>query len=181
MGRKDWLAIGLTVVASFIVGRTTAGLPVNDCVVTSGELPLLRARSAGCAVAVDGKLLVVRKVDITGRRHGGVGPPGGGVERGEIAQCAAARETLEETGVAVTVGQRLYTFKTGFVLYRCTPASARDRDVAKTPKTPANMLHEVSEKLLLEPGTMRNGSGKAESWAYPSNALLEIHWDRWRR
>jgi len=71
------------------------------------------APSAGCLALVHGRALVVQA------RLGGIGPPGGGTLEGESAQCAAHRETLEETGLNLMPGRLLHTFDTGFNLYLC--------------------------------------------------------------
>lgn len=69
--------------------------------------------SAGCLVLVHGRMLVVEGW------NGRVGPPGGHVEAGEDARCAAHRETWEETGLNLRPGKHLATFDTGFRLYQC--------------------------------------------------------------
>lgn len=66
-----------------------------------------------CLIAMDGRVLAVRhrasqKYDL----------PGGRRRPSETAQCAAHRETWEETGLDVTVGPRVATFW-GAALYRC--------------------------------------------------------------
>lgn len=71
------------------------------------------APSAGCLALVHGRALVVQG------RLGGIGPPGGSARAGESAQCAAHRETLEETGLDLMPGRLLHTFDTGFNLYLC--------------------------------------------------------------
>ena len=69
------------------------------------------APSAGCLAVVHGKILVVES------RKGGLTPPGGKSRPGESAQCAAHRETLEETGLDLMPQQLLAVFDTGFHLY----------------------------------------------------------------
>jgi 8-oxo-dGTP pyrophosphatase MutT (NUDIX family) len=71
------------------------------------------APSAGCLTVVHGRILVVESA------YGGVTPPGGKARAGEPAQCAARRETLEETGLDLIPGQLLRVFDTGFHLYSC--------------------------------------------------------------
>jgi 8-oxo-dGTP pyrophosphatase MutT (NUDIX family) len=71
------------------------------------------APSAGCLAIRDGKLLVVEDL------RGGINLPGGKSTNGESARCTAHRETWEETGLDVTVGELLYTMDTGFLLYAC--------------------------------------------------------------
>lgn len=72
------------------------------------------ARSAGCLVPVHGKILVVEST------YGGITPPGGKTSKGESAQCAAHRETWEETGLDLMPGELVHVFDTGFHLYYCS-------------------------------------------------------------
>ncbi len=72
-----------------------------------------RAPSAGCLVVVHNRVLVVESV------YGGVTPPGGKTLAGESAQCAAHRETWEETGLNLLPGELVHVFDTGFHLYYC--------------------------------------------------------------
>ena len=71
------------------------------------------APSAGCLVVVHNKVLVVEST------YGGVTPPGGKTQERESAQCAAHRETLEETGLDLMPGELFHVFDTGFHLYHC--------------------------------------------------------------
>lgn len=71
------------------------------------------ASSAGCLALVHGRILVVESA------FGGITPPGGKARKGESAQCAAHRETWEETGLDLMPGQLLRVFDTGFHLYYC--------------------------------------------------------------
>ena len=71
------------------------------------------AASAGCLVLVHGRILVVES------SFGGITPPGGKSKPGESAQCAAHRETWEETGLDLRPGRLLQKFDTGFYLYDC--------------------------------------------------------------
>jgi ADP-ribose pyrophosphatase YjhB (NUDIX family) len=61
------------------------------------------APSSGCLVVDQGDVLLVK---IMG---GSYGPPGGSVNKRESAQCAAERETWEETGVEVRAGELAIT------------------------------------------------------------------------
>ncbi len=72
------------------------------------------AASAGCFVVTGQGLLVVQ------HHEGSVSMPGGSVEAGESARCAAARETLAATGARVTGGDLLHRFGRGFELFACT-------------------------------------------------------------
>ncbi len=87
-----------------------------DCPRVPGQEDDRRA-NAGCLILHGDKVLL-----ITHRWGGKLGLPGGTLEPGELAQCTAHRETLEETGVPVVVGERLQVMKNGFHLYRCMPA-----------------------------------------------------------
>jgi len=71
------------------------------------------ARSAGCFAVKEGALLVVEGM------NGKLSPPGGSVETGEGARCAAFRETWEETGLRLQPGELVDVFETGFHLYYC--------------------------------------------------------------
>ena len=72
------------------------------------------APSAGCFTVQNGRLLVVE--GLAGR----ISPPGGKSAAGESAQCAAHRETWEETGLDLQVNELLQVMDTGFYLYRCS-------------------------------------------------------------
>jgi 8-oxo-dGTP pyrophosphatase MutT (NUDIX family) len=71
------------------------------------------APSAGCLVAIDDQMLLVEM------KTGGLTPPGGKARAGESAQCAAHRETWEETGLDLMPRRLVRVFDTGFHLYRC--------------------------------------------------------------
>lgn len=75
-----------------------------------------RRGDAGCLIASDEKVLLV-----VHRIGGKLGFPGGGAHGDELAQCAAHRETWEETGLDVTVGPLVREFREGFLLYACDP------------------------------------------------------------
>ncbi len=97
-----------------------------DCPRVPGQEDDRRA-NAGCLIVRDGKL----------------GVPGGTLEPGELAQCTAHRETLEETGVQVVVGERLQVMKNGFHLYRCMPAEPLPEEALLS--LPAAARLEVSD------------------------------------
>ncbi len=71
------------------------------------------APSAGCLAVVHGRVLLVES------RRGGLTPPGGKTRPGESAQCAAHRETFEETGLDLMPRKLVGVFDTGFHLYYC--------------------------------------------------------------
>ncbi len=70
--------------------------------------------NAGCLLVQAHKLLMVRS-----RLTGKYSLPGGTAERGEQASCTAHRETWEETGLDIMVGQQLHHFDNGFRLFAC--------------------------------------------------------------
>lgn len=73
------------------------------------------APSAGCLVVHHGRMLLVET------RNGKFTPPGGTVSGDESPQCAAERETWEETGVEVQVESLFHRYRNGFHLYWCSP------------------------------------------------------------
>ena len=84
---------------------------VNDC----DQLPYdSTVGNAGCLIIKQDKLLMVQQ-----RINGLWALPGGTAEQGERAACTAQRETREETGLDVAVGDKLITLENGFHLYRC--------------------------------------------------------------
>lgn len=92
------------------------------CSVDEGNMA---APSAGCLVVDQGEVLLVK---IMG---GTYGPPGGSVDAGESAQCAAERETYEETGVIAHAKDLAISFDNGFHLYWCDSVSGRDVDITR--------------------------------------------------
>lgn len=92
------------------------------CSVAEGNMA---APSAGCLVVDQGEVLLVK---IMG---GTYGPPGGSVDAGESAQCAAERETYEETGVIAHAKDLAISFDNGFHLYWCDSVSGRDIDITR--------------------------------------------------
>ena len=92
------------------------------CSVEAGNLA---APSAGCLVVNQGEVLLVK---IMG---GTYGPPGGSVDAGESAQCAAERETYEETGVIAQARDLAISFENGFHLYWCDLISGRDINITR--------------------------------------------------
>lgn len=70
--------------------------------------------NAGCLIVQGGKVLLVQQ-----QLGGSWGIPGGTADAGERAACTAARETQEETGLAVRVLEPLQVLDNGFHIYRC--------------------------------------------------------------
>ena len=82
------------------------------------------APSAGCLVVHENQLLLME-----GRS--GFGPPGGAAEADESAQCAAERETFEESGVEVVAGELAATFDNGFHLYWCDSVGIPEPEIQR--------------------------------------------------
>jgi 8-oxo-dGTP diphosphatase len=108
-------------VQAFPAGLVAALLALAACADHAPDCPYAgspdTAPSAGCFAASPDGLLVVQGM------NGEVSLPGGSSLPGESAQCAAFRETWEETGLRLQPRELLQVFDTGFHLYRC------DRDV----------------------------------------------------
>ena len=112
------------------------------------------APSAGCFSVVEQRLLVVQGL------NGDISLPGGSSVRGETAQCTAARETWEETGLTLKPGRRLATFATGFHLYEC------QRDANSGAIDPPPRL-EVRQAFYLHVDEFDQWQ-----WRYPEQATL---------
>ena len=107
----------------FLVALVSACSKQPECSVNVGGNML--APSSGCLVVDQGDVLLVK---IMG---GSYGPPGGSVNKRESAQCAAERETWEETGVEARAGELVMTFENGFQLYACESVSGRDITITR--------------------------------------------------
>ncbi len=99
------------------------------------------APSAGCITLLDGHLLLVQGL------NGKVSVPGGSTNTGEAAECAAQRETWEETGLEVRAEQLVRSFDNGFQLYQC---NATTETSIQTELTPPFRL-EIRQALWLPP------------------------------
>lgn len=113
--------------------------------------------NAGCFVKSHGKLLVVRQ-----RLSLKLALPGGSFKNGETAQCTAHRETWEESGFNVKVGQRIYVFDNGFQLFKCTATEIKQKNTT-------NDKLEVSEVLWVDPRTKSN-----REWRYSNQHSLIV-------
>jgi ADP-ribose pyrophosphatase YjhB (NUDIX family) len=129
---------------------------------TSGESDF--AFAAGCVIKMNDKLLTVRH-----RFSGKLGIPAGYSEESETARCTAYRETLEETGLTVTVHELLKEFDNGFRLFRCQPSDAVN--ISETPAVPATGVSEISEVLWLDPLSIPH-----QQWRFPDQQsdLMEL-------
>ncbi|MEP6161469.1 MAG: NUDIX hydrolase [Halieaceae bacterium] len=112
------------------------------------------APSAGCFLLVDNKLLVVQGL------AGYISPPGGSSDPGESAQCTAFRETWEETGLRLRPREKIATFDTGFILYRC------ERDESSGEIDPPPRI-EVRQAFYLAADEF-----DAWQWRYPGQARI---------
>ncbi len=110
--------------------------------------------AAGCFVVAGGRLLVVRH-----RYNGKLGVPGGLARTGEKAQCAAHRETWEESGIEVEVGSLVKRFGNGFLMYACKPR--QPIDPGQPLPVPASGRSEISEVLWVDPFAV-----KADQWRF---------------
>ncbi|WP_417215871.1 NUDIX hydrolase [Alcanivorax sp.] len=129
-------------------------MALADCPRVPGQEDDRRA-NAGCLILHGDKVLL-----ITHRWGGKLGVPGGTLEPGELAQCTAYRETREETGLGVVVGERLRVMKNGFHLYRCLPAQPGSD--WQTLPVPGIARAEVSAI-----GWYRLGDLRQEEWRFP--------------
>lgn len=114
------------------------------------------AFAAGCLIRHGDRLLMVRQL------YGGkLGVPAGHAESGESAQCAAHRETWEESGMNVIVHGMLRRFRNGFALYECelTDAAATDRTELEVPDSGEN---EITQVLWVDPRSI-----DASQWRFP--------------
>lgn len=116
----------------------------------------IEAPSAGCFAVSDQGLLVVENLS------GKLSPPGGSALPGESAQCAAHRETWEETGLNLLPTEQLATFDTGFELFHCV-----DTGSAGSIYTPSPL--EVRRAFYLQPASFEQAdwrfSGQGEDLA----------------
>lgn len=139
-----------------VAGLATApAWPGPPCRLAPGQ-DEQRAGNAGCLVRVGERMLVLQ------HRWGGyLGIPGGRGRAGESAQCTAHRETWEETGLDVEVGQLLMGFVNGFSVFACrsTEPVPRDADIP----LPDHATNEISGVLLRHPDDI-----DADDWRFPS-------------
>ncbi|WP_414829767.1 NUDIX hydrolase [Alteromonas sp. H39] len=99
-----------------------AVLTIMGCSSDAPAPPMCRTASdysgneenAACLIRAGDKLLLIRH-----RLSGKLDMPGGGKQDGESLACAAHRETWEETGVNVLVGEPLGRTPNGMLLFAC--------------------------------------------------------------
>jgi 8-oxo-dGTP diphosphatase len=119
------------------------------------------APSAGCITLLDGHLLLVQGL------NGKVSVPGGSTNPGETAQCAAQRETWEETGLEVRADELVRTFDNGFHLYQCMVTTETSIDTAMTP--PFRL--EIRQALWLNPAQFDQFE-----WRFPDQQQWLADW-----
>jgi len=122
------------------------------------------AFAAGCLIKVENKLLAIRH-----KFSGKLGIPAGFSKASETARCTAYRETLEESGLRVTVHELLKENDNGFRLFRCELSDAVD--ISDTLAVPASGISEISEVLWLDPLPIPR-----QQWRFPDQQsdLIEL-------
>lgn len=98
-------------------------LTLFGCTKTVPEAPFCRSTNndehtqgaAACIIKVQSKALLIKH-----RLSNRLDFPGGGKRDGESLVCAAHRETWEETGFNVEVGEKLAVTQNGLALFECT-------------------------------------------------------------
>lgn len=112
--------------------------------------------NAGCLVVHNNKLLIIED-------HNNVlSMPGGGMDKGETAECTAEREVWEETGIEVKAGKQIKEFENGFKLFACDIVKANSLDGANRP-----MRKEVKHVLWFGPDDFEK-----DNWRFPSQVPL---------
>lgn len=118
--------------------------------------------NAGCIIRVGQKVLTLNH-RITGK----LDVPGGTALDAEAAQCTAHRETWEETGFNVEVGEFLGENPRGFRFYSCELDGDYDDGTVELP-VPSWSQVEVSSIQLVDPFYTSQ-----KDWRYPDE-LVEI-------
>lgn len=119
--------------------------------------------NAGCFIRINNKLLTTGN-----RKTGKLDTPGGTANEGEIAQCTAHRETFEETGFNVEVGQLLGVADNGYRIYQCIVNDEFDEDIDKFP-VPGWANSEIDYIKLTDPFDTL-----ASEWRYPKRHLENL-------
>lgn len=156
--------LNVTLPVSGIAAILAACTQLPDCRVNP-EFAEQAQANAGCLVRDGDYLLAVEQKD------GRLSFPGGQNEDGETAQCTAHRETWEETGLAVEVGQLLHVFDNGFRLYACQPVDAGIRAGHALAPSWWVAWREIEAVHWLNPDSI-----EATGWRYPQQwpRVLEI-------
>ncbi len=126
-------------------------------------------RAAGCYLPLaDGIVVGVNRINKK------VQLPLGRRKNNETARETAARETQEETGIAVDVGKKLLSVSEASVhIFLCRP----QRPVRDYAALQAKDRREVKEVLVLDPGSWTNHDGRKINldWRYDETKLM-IKW-----
>ncbi len=122
--------------------------------------------NAGCLIRVAGKMVV-----LTHRQSGKLDIPGGTADEGESAQCTAHRETFEETGFNVEVGQHLGTNERNFHFFACTLAGNFTGELQRFP-VPDWSKSEVSAIMLRDPFVTTGKAWRFEDQLIPLRGMF---------
>lgn len=101
--------------------------------------------NAACIIRLDGKLLTV-----THRLSGKYDVPGGTSDSTESPQCTAHRETFEETGFNVEIGEQLGINENGLQYYSCIMSGNFSGELQTFP-VPEWANTEVESIQLIDP------------------------------
>lgn len=152
--------------SAVLVGLVTV---LAGCDAAKPNLPVCRisdkhlddaSGNAGCLVRINEQLLTIGNL-----KYGSLDTPGGSSEANELAQCTAHRETFEETGFNVEVGELLGIADNGFRFYNCRLADDVGEDISSFP-VPAWATSEVSYIKLTDPFDTLAGH-----WRYPKRHI----------
>ncbi|WP_062261073.1 NUDIX hydrolase [Endozoicomonas arenosclerae] len=142
---KEWITVAsLLLLTGCQTEKEIADCPYQD----RQETPA----NAGCLITQDGKVAVV-----TQRLNGKYNLPGGTSDSDETSSCTAMRETAEETGHQVSVGELLQEFDNGFRLYACTSENPTEAFA------PTN-TYEIASVQWLKPEQIH-----PDQWRFPKH------------
>lgn len=113
--------------------------------------------NAGCLIRIDDKLLT-----IVHKRSGRYDIPGGTSSNNESAQCTAHRETWEETGFNVEVGELLGVNENGFHYFSCSLNAGFDGKITEFP-VPKWSESEVKAIQLVDPFVLTDKQWRFEN------------------